>query len=189
MFKDLVLKNRSYRRFYENEKIDYDILVYFVDCARNTAASVNFQVLKYKLVNDEDNNKKVFDCLAWAGLLKEWKGPEDGERPSAYVVVLCDKEISTAKPIDVGIAAQTILLAATEKGYGGCMFGSVNRNKLAEEFNIDLERYSIELVVALGKPKETVRLVEVSENGSTAYYRDENGVHYVPKRSIDEIIL
>lgn len=189
MFKDLVLKNRSYRRFYENEKIDYDILVDFVDCARNTAASVNFQVLKYKLVNDEDNNKKVFDCLAWAGLLKEWKGPEEGERPSAYVVVLCDKEISTAKPIDVGIAAQTILLAATEKGYGGCMFGSVNRNKLAEEFNIDLERYSIELVVALGKPKETVKLVEVSENGSTAYYRDENGVHYVPKRSIDEIII
>lgn len=189
MFKDLVLNNRSYRRFYENEKIEYDTLVEFVDCARNTAASVNFQVLKYKLVNDEINNKKVFDCLAWAGLLKDWKGPEEGERPSAYIVVLCDTKISTAKPIDVGIAAQTILLAATEKGYGGCMFGSIKRDKLAEEFGIDTERYSIELVIALGKPKETVKLVELPESGSTAYYRDENGVHYVPKRSLDEIIL
>jgi len=189
MFKELVLNNRSYRRFYENEKIEYDILVDLIDCARNTAASVNFQVLKYKLINDGTNGKKVFDCLAWAGLLKEWKGPEEGERPSAYVIILSDKEISTAKPIDVGIAAQTILLAATEKGYGGCMFGSVKREKIAEEFGIDLERYSIELVIALGKPKETVKLVEIPESGSTAYYRDENGVHYVPKRSLEEIII
>lgn len=189
MLKELVLKNRSYRRFYENEKIEYETLVDLIDCARNTAASVNFQVLKYKLVNDAENNKKVFDCLAWAGLLKNWKGPEEGERPSGYVVILCDTSISASKPIDVGIAAQTILLAATEKGYGGCMFGSINRSKLAEEFNIDLERYSIELVIALGKPKETVRLVDVPESGSTAYYRDENGVHFVPKRAVEDIII
>ena len=189
MFKDLVLNNRSYRRFYENEKIEYNTLVDLIDCARNTAASVNFQVLKYKLINDEADNKKVFDCLAWAGLLKEWKGPEEGERPSAYIVILCDTSVSSSKPIDVGIAAQTILLAATEKGYGGCMFGSINRNKLAEEFNIDLDRFSVELVIALGKPKENVKLVEIPESGSTAYFRDENGVHYVPKRAIEDIII
>lgn len=189
MFKDLVLNNRSYRRFYENEKIEYDTLVEFIDCSRNTAASVNFQILKYKLVNDETNNKKVFDCLAWAGLLKDWKGPSEGERPSAYIIILSDSEISTPKPIDTGIAAQTILLAATEKGLGGCMFGSIKRDKIAEEFNIDLDRYSIELVIALGKPKETVKLVDLPENGSTAYYRDENGIHYVPKRSLNDIIL
>lgn len=189
MLKELVLKNRSYRRFYEDEMIDRDILVDFVDHARNTAASVNFQVLKYKIINDKQSNHKVFENLAWAGLLKDWKGPEEGERPSAYIVILCDTSISATKPIDVGIAAQTILLAATEKGYGGCMFGSIKRDKLAEEFNIDPERYSIELVIALGKPKETVKIVDLPESKSTAYYRDENGVHYVPKRSLDEIII
>ncbi len=189
MIKELVMKNRSFRRFFENEKIEYNTLSDFIDTARYTAASVNLQVLKYKIVNEKDENYKVFMNLAWAGLLKDWNGPEEGERPSAYIIVLCDKTISTAKPIDVGIAAQTILLAATEKGYGGCMFGSIRRDKLAAEFDIDLERYSIELVIALGKPKETVKLVEVPESGSTAYYRDDNGVHYVPKRSLDEIIL
>ena len=189
MIKEIVLKNRSYRRFYENEKIDTETLIDFIDCARNTAASVNFQVLKYKIVNDELNNKKVFENLAWAGLLKDWKGPEEGERPPAYIIILCDTTISNSKQIDVGIAAQTILLAATEKGFGGCMFGSIRRDKLAEEFNIDLDRYSIELVIALGKPKEIVKIVDLPESGSTAYYRDENGVHYVPKRSVKEIII
>lgn len=189
MLKDLVVKNRSYRRFYENEKIEYETLVDFIDCARNTAASVNFQVLKYRLVNDERETDKVFRSLAWAGLLKDWKGPEAGERPSAYIIILCDTSISSSKPIDVGIAAQTILLGAAEKGLGGCMFGSIKREKLAADLDIDTERYSIELVIALGKPKETVKLVSLPENGSTAYYRDENGVHYVPKRSLDEIII
>lgn len=189
MLKDLVLKNRSYRRFYQNEEISFETLKELIDLARNTAASVNFQVLKYKLVNDTEGNRKVFENLAWAGLLKEWKGPEEGERPSAYIILLCDKSISQSKPVDVGIAAQTILLGATEKGLGGCMFGSIKREKLAEDFNIDLEKYSIELVIALGKPKETVKLVDLPESGSTAYYRDENGVHYVPKRSLDDVIL
>lgn len=189
MLKDLVLKNRSYRRFFQNEHIPYETLKEFIDLARNTAASVNFQVLKYKIVNDNENNKKVFENLAWAGLLKDWKGPKDGERPSAYIIILCDKSISQSKPIDVGIAAQTILLGAAEKGLGGCMFGSIKREKLAEDFDIDLERYSIELIIALGKPKETVKLVELPESGSTAYYRDENGVHYVPKRALDDIII
>lgn len=189
MLKELVIKNRSYRRFYENEKIDRQTLVEFVDHARNTAASVNFQVLKYKVVNDEQGNQKVFNNLAWAGLLKDWKGPEEGERPAAYIIILCDTSISSSKPIDVGIAAQTVLLAATEKGLGGCMFGSIRREQLASEFDIDLERYSIELVIALGKPKETVKIVELPESGSTAYYRDENGVHYVPKRALEDVII
>lgn len=189
MFKDLVLKNRSYRRFFQEESISFETLKDLIDIARNTAASVNFQVLKYKLVNDKNDNEKVFENLAWAGLLRDWKGPEDGERPSAYIIILCDKEISQSKPIDVGIAAQTILLGAAEKGLGGCMFGSIKREQLAEDFYIDPEKYSIELVIALGKPKETVKLVSLPENGSTAYYRDENGVHYVPKRSLDEIII
>ena len=189
MIKELVLKNRSYRRFYENEKISRDTLVSLVDLARNTASTVNSQALKYYLVCDEAENEKVFETLAWAGLLKDWKGPEKGERPSAYIIILCDLALGHNKATDVGITAQTMLLGAVEKGLGGCMFGSIKREQLAKNFDIDLEKFSVDLVVALGKPKETVKLVDLPESGSTAYYRDENGVHYVPKRSLDDIIL
>lgn len=189
MLKDLVLKNRSYRHFFENEAVKEETLRELVDLARTTPSTVNSQALRFKLVNTPEENSKVFECLAWAGLLKDWDGPSEGERPSAYIIVLCDLSVGKDKRFDDGIAAQTIMLGAAEKGLGGCIFGSIKREKLAESFSIDPEKYSIDLVLALGKPKEEVRIVDLPESGSTAYYRDENGVHYVPKRSIDDLII
>lgn len=189
MFRDIVLKTRSYRRFYEEFNVSTETLRELVDLARNTASTVNSQALKYKLVNSKEENEKVFRNLAWAGLLKDWPGPEEGERPSAYIIIMCDLALGCNKHFDDGIAAQTILLGATEKELGGCMFGSINRKNLADELSIDPEKFSIDLVIALGKPKETVKIVDLPESNSTAYFRDENGVHYVPKRSLDDIII
>lgn len=188
MIKELVTKSRSYRRFYE-ESIPYDTLKELIEIARYVPSTVNSQPLKFRPINDKDGNAKVFSTLAWAGLLKEWNGPEEGERPSAYVIILGDLSVGKNKHLDVGITAQTIMLGAAEKGLGGCMFGSIQREKLASLLDIDTERYSVELVLALGKPKEEVRIVDLPENGSTAYYRDENGVHYVPKRSVEDLII
>ncbi len=189
MLKDLVLNNRSYRRFYSDVQVSEQTLRDLIDLARNTPSTVNSQALKYKLVCDAPNNDKVFKTLAWAGLLKDWHGPDEDERPSAYIIVLCDLALGRNKQTDVGITAQTIMLGAVEKGLGGCMFGSIKREQLASDFGIDLEKYTIELVLAIGKPKETVKLVEVGEDNKTAYYRDDAGVHYVPKRSLDDIII
>lgn len=189
MFKDLVIKNRSYRRFFEDYSVSEETLRELVDLARNTASTVNSQALRFKLITLSDERETVFNNLAWAGLLKDWHGPEKGERPSAYIIIMCDLSIGCNKHFDDGIAAQTILLGATEKGLGGCMFGSISRKSLAEELGIDLEKYSVDLIVALGKPKETVKIVELPEDGSTAYFRDENGTHYVPKRSLDDLIV
>ncbi len=188
MIKELVIKSRSYRRFYE-EYIPYEKLKELVGIARFVPSTVNSQPLKFLLVNDKEDNAKVFSTLAWAGLLKDWSGPEEGERPSAYIVVLGDLSVGKNKHLDVGITAQTIMLGAADMGLGGCMFGSIQREKLASLFDIDTDKYSVELVLALGKPKEDVRIVDLPENGSTAYYRDENGVHYVPKRPVEDLIL
>ena len=189
MFKELVIKNRSYRRFFEDYSVSEETLRELVDLARNTASTVNSQALRYKLITSHNERETVFGNLTWAGLLKDWHGPEKGERPSAYIIIMCDLSVGCNKHFDDGIAAQTILLGATEKGLGGCMFGSINRKALAAELGIDLEKYSVDLVIALGKPKETVKIVELPETGSTAYYRDENGIHFVPKRSLDDLIV
>lgn len=189
MFKDLVIKNRSYRRFFEDIAVSEETLRELIDITRHTASTVNSQALKFRLVTSETERESVYDNLAWAGLLKDWDGPEKGERPAAYIIILCDLSIGSNKQFDDGIAAQTILLAAAERGLGGCMFGSINRKNLAQELGIDTEKYSIDLAIALGKPKETVKIVDVPEGGSTAYYRDENGIHYVPKRSLDNLIV
>lgn len=189
MLKDLVLKNRSYRRFYQDKKLTVQTLTELIDYARVTPSTVNSQALKFKPVADEKTNAEIFECLGWAGLLRDWPGPEQGERPSGYIVIVCDLALGRNKYYDEGIAAQTIMLAATERGLGGCILGCIDREKLASCLGIDTEKYSIDLVLALGTPKEEVRLTEVGADGSTAYYRDGSGVHYVPKRSLDDIIL
>ena len=187
MLKDLILKNRSYRRFYQSEKISQAQLHDWIDLARNSASARNAQTLKYILSTEEKLNEHIFEQLAWAGYLSYWVGPEEGERPPAYIVVLNDSLIAGNYFCDDGIAIQSILLGATEAGYGGCIIHSVNRNKLREILNLS-EQYEILYVLALGKPKETVVLEEITE-GDVKYWRDENQVHHVPKRGLDEIIL
>jgi nitroreductase len=187
MLKDLILKNRSYRRFYQKEKITAEQLRDWVDLARNSASARNSQPLKYILCTDESFNAQIFEQLAWAGYLSTWPGPEEGERPSAYLIMLYDTLIAGNYLCDDGIAAQSILLGATEAGFGGCMIYSVNRNKLREILNLS-EQFNIVQVLALGKPKETVVLDEMKDN-DVKYWRDDNQVHHVPKRTLDEIIL
>lgn len=189
MLKDLVYRCRSYRRFYENIRISEEELKSLADMARVTASAANSQVLKYYLVTEPTECAAVFETLGWAGALPDWDGPEEGERPSAYIIMLCDNHLGKNKQTDAGIAAQTMMLGAVEMGYGGCMLANIRRARLAEDLQIDIERFTIELVLALGKPKETVKLVDIPEDGSVKYYRDEQQVHYVPKRILDDIIL
>ena len=188
MIDDLVRKNRSYRRFHQDAPVSQDTLRSLVDLARLSASGANRQPLKYILSSDPDTNARIFPNLAWAAYLNDWPGPEEGERPAAYIVILGDKTISQSFGCDHGIAAQSILLGATELGLGGCMIGSVRRAELVEALGIGAE-HEILLVLALGKPKEVVALDAVGPDGDVRYWRDSQAVHHVPKRSLDEIII
>jgi nitroreductase len=189
MMKELITRNRSYRRFYQKEAITRQQLEKWVDLARLSASGANLQALKYILSYESEKNEKIFLQLRWAGYLKEWDGPEEGEKPSAYIIVLSDKQIRpTAFGVDQGIACQSILLGAVEDGYGGCILGSVENNQLRQIFRIP-EYFEIPLVIALGKPKETVVLEEIDESGDVRYYRDDRQVHHVPKRKLVDIIV
>ncbi|MFW5979904.1 MAG: nitroreductase family protein [Halanaerobiales bacterium] len=183
-----MLKNRSYRRFYENEKISRKTIRKLIDLARKSPSAANRQPLKYIISNEKEKNSKIFPCLSWAGYIKDWDGPKNGEKPAAYIVMLGDKEITENFWDDPGIAAQSILLGAVEKDLGGCIIGALNHDLLRENLKID-QRYEILYVLALGKPKEKVKLETVGPDNSIKYWRDENEVHHVPKRKLDDIIL
>ncbi|MBI5446172.1 MAG: nitroreductase family protein [Deltaproteobacteria bacterium] len=186
--KDLVLRNRSYRRFDESHAIARETLEELVGLARCTASAANRQPLKYVLSSDPERNARIFPCLKWAAYLKDWGGPAPGERPAAYLVLLIDQEITKEWWCDDGIAAQTILLGATERGLGGCMIGAVDKERLRRELGIP-ERFLIRLVLALGRPAETVVLEDLPPGGDVRYWRDERSVHHVPKRLLSELIL
>jgi len=188
MIRDLVMKNRSYRRFYQEVAIELETLRELVDLARLSASAANRQPLKYILSCDPQKNALIFPHLSWAGALKDWPGPSEGERPSAYIIILGDTEISQAFGCDHGIAAQSILLGATDRGLGGCMLGAVQRDELSKALGIP-PRYEILLVLSLGKPKEKVVLETVGPDGDFNYWRDSDSVHHVPKRPLDDIII
>lgn len=188
MLRELIMKNRSRRRFYEEVAVSSETLRELVELARFSASGGNLQPLKYILSASPEGNARIFPHLAWAGYLTDWPGPAAGERPTAYIIILGDNEIVKSVGCDHGIAAQSILLGAVEKGLGGCLIGSINRKALRAELNIS-DRYDIRLAVALGKPKETVVLEETSASGDIKYWRDETGRHHVPKRSSAEIIV
>ena len=188
MITELVKENRSCRRFYEDHAVEPETLKEFVNLARMSASGANLQPLKYILSCDSQKNAEIFSCLAWAGYLKDWPGPEEGERPAAYIVILGDTSISESAGCDHGIAAQTILLSAREKGLAGCMLGSIDRNALRDSLNIP-SQFKVLLVLAIGKPREQVILENVGSDNSIRYWRDNEGVHHVPKRKLEDIIV
>jgi nitroreductase len=188
MLRSLIEASRSYRRFHQDEAIDHGTLTELVDLARLSPSAANLQPLKYILSCELEKNALIFPHLAWAGYLTDWDGPTEGERPGAYIIILGDTEIARSFGCDHGIAAQSILLGATERGLGGCMIGSIQREALRAALQIP-ERYEILLVLALGRPRETVVLESVGESGDIKYWRDRENVHHVPKRALDQLII
>ena len=188
IIKDLIVKNRSYRRFDQEVAIERETLRELVDLARLSASAANLQPLRYILSCDQKKNALIFPQLAWARYLKDWPGPGEGERPSAYIIIMRDTEVTPAFDCDCGIAAQSILLGATERGLGGCMIGSINKEELRKVLEIP-SRYEILLVLSLGKPRETVVIDTLGPAGDIKYWRDSKGIHHVPKRSLDDIIV
>lgn len=187
-FADLVRRTRSTRRFRQSEPVGMDVLDALADAARLTASGGNLQPLRYVLVNDPGTCAQVFATLGFAAYLSDWRGPEEGERPAAYIVMVKNPEAGATPQTDAGIAAQTMLLAARTRGLGGCVFGAVNRKKLAAALNLG-DAWDVMYVLALGVPAEEVRLEAVAADGEIRYWRDAQGVHHVPKRGLDEVVL
>lgn len=186
MFMDLVVKNRSFRRFFQEPPVVRSELEAFVDAGRLAASGGNLQALKYYLSSSPDTNARIYPALRWAGYLKDWE-PAPNERPTAYIVVLRDNNITTNFMIDHGITAEIIRLAAIEKGIGSCIVGSIDRPRLKAALELP-GHLEILVVIALGRPSEKVTIEDV-QDGDIKYWRDPAGVLHVPKRALKDLIV
>lgn len=184
MIRELLLKNRSYRSFDASFIVSGDTLKALVDNVRYTPSTRNAQALRFRLCYDKEECEKVLALTKWAGALKERHFPPIGHAPTAFIVICAEQDIFMR---DVGIAAQTIMLSAAELGLGGCMIGSFDEGKLCELLQLPVNLRP-RLLLALGKPDETVVLEDAEENDLT-YYRDDKDVHHVPKLKIEDILL
>lgn len=185
-FHDLAEANRSVRRYRENERITEQQLLTFIDAARLAPCGANLQLLRFTPVTERKHCSHIFPALKWAGYLENWNGPEEGERPPAYIIIHAPIEERRHIPVDSGIAAAYIVLAARESGYGSCMIMSFDEN-LIEEAAGTPEEYHPFLVIALGMPGEETILEEA--DGDIKYYRDAKDRHHVPKLALYKIVV
>jgi nitroreductase len=186
-FSGLVRANRSYRKFDRSRVVTEEELISLIELARMAPSSKNRQALKFVTVTEEQDISFVFRQLKWAWFLKDWEGPAEHERPPAYIMVLLDKQLNDKADFDAGIAAQTILLGAVERGLGGCIVRTINRYELGKYFQLP-EFMEIVLILAIGKPNQIVVLDDEDYQGNMEYWTDEEGRHHVPKRSLDELM-
>ena len=190
MLKDLLKASRSYRSFDPSSPVSAEMLTDWIDHARYCPSSINLQMLKFRPVIKSEECDALLSLTRWAGKLKELRLPPVGHAPTAYIVICADKSVvASAEQFqkDVGITAQTIMLAAAECGFGGCMIGSFSPVEVISALSLPEEMTPM-LVLGLGKPDETVVITEEAEDGSVTYYR-ENGIHYVQKRSTEHLII
>lgn len=188
---EIIAKTRTFRRFQENERIEHNTLLELVDLARLGGSARNCQPWQYMLVTNPDICSRIFPHLGWAGYLTNWKGPEEGERPSAYILCLLNKDwligSEQEAQFDLGIATQNILLGAMERRIGGCRIIAFSP-RLQKLFDLP-PHLEISLVLALGKPKETVIVENCTSDNDIKYWRDSNGIHHVPKRSLESCLV
>jgi len=187
-FRDLVIRCRSCRRFDGGAPVDKEAVGNLVTIASCLPSVRNLQPLRYIALTERAECEAIFPLLGWAGYLEEWPGPQEGERPTAYLVMLNDTSIAADSSCDSGIAAGAILLGATAAGYGGCIVGSVQKDSLRQQLCIPAQ-YQILMVIALGQPAETIVIDKIGEGESIRYYRDHNDIHHVPKREAADVLL
>ena len=190
-FLEMNMKNRSCRGYDESYKVSKETLEELVNLTRFAPASVNIQPMKYYLSWTDEQNAVIQPLTGWARQLPGNNLPYPGHRPTAFIVILHDKNVApnvARFSKDVGIAAQTIALGAVEKGLNVCMIGNFLPEKVAQALSLP-ENLEVVLIIAVGKQDEKIVLTEIDEGEDTAYYRDENDVHYVPKRKLKDIIV
>lgn len=188
ILKKLIEKDRSIRRFKESHKIEEKTILELIDLTRYCASGRNLQPLKYRIVQEEREKEKLFSMLAWAGYLTDWDGPAQGERPNFYLVQCLDPQLTANCLCDDGLQIQAITLGASAKGIGCCIIKSFNKAGVKEVLGIP-EHLDPLYILAMGVPNEEVKIEPMKNKDEIKYYRTPDGVHHVPKRGLDEIIV
>lgn len=187
-FLALVREARSCRRFDESSPLTQQDLDWLLECARLAPSARNAQELRFITVTQGPVLDQLFPLTRWAGALKDWQGPEQGERPTAFIATLMPEHAGYLLCYDVGIACQTIQLAATSRGWGACMIQSFEHKPAADLLKIPAG-LKIALLIGLGVAVEKRVVAAMPADGSFTYWRDANGVHHVPKRALSELLV
>lgn len=183
---EAIKSRRTIRKFKDTPVKQEDILK-IIDGGRLAPTGANLQPIKFLVVTDRDLRKQMYPFIKYAGYLPDFN-PTFEQSPTAFIVVLNDTEIkSTEKSeCDSGAVIMNMCLMATELNIGSCWLGAIDRAKIKKILKLD-DKYDITYLLGLGFPAQSGEAVKM--NDSIKYYHDENQNVFVPKRSIDDVIV
>lgn len=184
-----IKKTRSHRKFTEKLVKEEEILK-ILEGARFSSTTKNSQILRYSYTVDDEKCQELFSAMALGGLLKNEDKPSFEDRPRALILISTKKDEKSAESrifYDIGIASQNMALIANELGYGTCFVLSYNKKTFEEAFKLS-EDYDLKSIIILGEPKDNIKLLDSKDENDTKYFI-ENGIHYVPKLTLDELII
>lgn len=186
----LMMSDRTVRRFECDRSVPPETLQSLVELTRYCPSGRNAQPLRYIVVTEQGMRDKIYPLLKWAGYFPDWDGPEENERPSAYLIQCLDTKYGQNCLCDDGLQLEAITLGMRSLGLGGCIIKAFNQPLLSEVLNLD-ERYVPRYVLAIGYPAEEVKIEDMpsEEDADFKYYRTPDGVHHVPKRPLSQLIL
>ena len=180
----LLKRNRSYRGYDAARQVTEADLRRLVEVVPLVASGMNAQRLRFRLVCGADA-ARVHPLVKMGAALPQEHLPHPGEEPSAYIVVCCTGEENRVVDMDLGIAAQSILLKATEIGLGGIFILNFKADALQEALGLPLKPLA---VLGIGKPLERIFLLPAQSGDSLNYYR-KDGVHFVPKLQVKDLLI
>ena len=180
----LLKRNRSYRGYDKSRKVTLEELRQIVAVTTLVGSGKNLQRLRYRLVTGKDA-AKVLPNIVLGAALPEDHLPKPGTEPEAFIVACCTGEEDKVVDIDLGIAAQSMLLKATEMGLGGIFILNFRAEAIREALSLPSRPIA---VIAIGKGAEDIYLIPVHAGASLDYYR-KDGVHFVPKLTLDDILI
>ena len=179
------IKTRRSIRKFDGRNIELSLLKQIVDTARYAPAAANIQPLMFAVVNTKEKCNEIFPHTHWAKLLGERGTPKNGEEPTAYIIVMSNKEKRMNMEADAAFAVENMVLAAWNMGIGSCILGAINKAEIGKIVNIP-QNYEINYAVALGYPAQ--QSVAEDAEDSVAYYMDDDDKVHVPKRKLDDVM-
>lgn len=181
----LLHKTRSYRGYDKSYVVTMEELMKIVSVNSLLSSARNQQALRFKLITKDSGAELIIPEIHLGGGLPDERLPKPGTEPEAFVVVCGIKEEERYLDMDLGISLQSMALRATEMGLASCIIGAFDRDKVQTVLHLEHKPL---VILAVGKGAESIFLKPVAEGESLKYYR-KDGVHYVPKLRIEDLIL
>jgi len=143
------IQRRKSVRVYDRRPIPDDVLMKILEAGRIAPSASNIQPWHFIVVRDQ-KRREALSTGRYAGFLKD----------SPVVIVGCGNKRSSPKwnTIDVTIALENMVLAATGEGVGTCWIGSFDEDSVKRAINAPPD-CNIVAMLAVGYPRDGLDLV------------------------------